>query len=164
MCVMRCAVQCNVPLIKFQKILRSKAQSHLCFPLCLMCLPQPRDGSALQQWGGADETSGPVQRPARTNPQHLTPPQAHLPCGRTWDSAGLGKWMITAVTRICSQSSENKTCFLSRLALSLALRADLERSSYLQGLWAALKICKCRLCKWGSWPCSTWSCFVIFSV
>ncbi len=54
-------------------------------------------------------------------------------------------------------------CFLSRLVLSHALRADLERSSYLQGLWAALKICKCRLCKWGSWPCSKWSCFVIFS-
>lgn len=115
--VIRCVVQCRATNIISENIdewhteMRSNAQSHLCFPLCLMGFPQPRDGSPLQQWGGADETPGPVQRHARPNPQHLTPPQAHLPRGRTWDSAGLGMWIVTAVTCICSQSSESKTCW-----------------------------------------------------
>lgn len=93
-----------------------KAQRHHCFSLS----PQPRDGGPLRQWGGANETPGPVQRHARPYPQHLTPPQAHLPRGRTWDSAGLGMWIVTAVTCICSQSSESKTCWCCAFYLAFA--------------------------------------------
>lgn len=122
--VMRCSLQCRTTNIISENVddwhteMRSKAQRHHCFSLSHGFPAQPRDGGPLRQWGGADETPGPVQRHAQPDPQHLTPPQAHLPRGRTWDSAGLGMWTVTAVTRICSQYSESKTCWCSVLSTS----------------------------------------------
>ncbi len=167
------AVQWNVPLIEFQKILmtdielRSIAQSHFCFPLCLMGSPQPRDGSsrtAVRRSGWDFWTC------TETCTAESTATHAPSSSSTTWPNVRLC-WPGYVNDSCCHmhlfpvlrEQNMLTLCFLSRLVLSHALRADLERSSYLQGLWAALKICKCRLCKWGSWPCSKWSCFVIFS-
>lgn len=122
--VMRCSLQCRTANIISENVyeMRSKAQRHHCFSLSHGFSVQPRDGGPLRQWGGADETPGPVQRHAQPDPQHLTPPQAHLPRGRTRDSAGLGMWTVTAVTRICSQYSESKTCWCCAFHLAWCFR------------------------------------------